>query len=51
MIRMGGTGLRDTAVYKAADSALRKAFLTLHHEGDAASAGLAGDWRPGLPDK
>ena len=47
---MGRTGLRETAVYKVAGSALRRALSTLHHEGDAASTGLAGDWRAGLQD-
>ena len=45
------TGLGETAVYKVAGSALRRAVSILHHEGDAASAGLAGDRGAGLPDK
>ena len=48
---VGGTGLRETAVYKVEGFALRRALSTLHHEGDAASAGLAGDRGAGLPDK
>lgn len=47
----GRDWLRETVVHKVAGSALRGAFSTLHHEGDAASAGLAGDRGAGLPDK
>ena len=47
----GGTGLRDTAVYKAAGSALRRASITLLHEEDTGSADPAGDEGAGLPDK
>ena len=44
-------GPMDTAFYKVAGSVPRRAFSTLHHEGDAVSAGLAGDRGAGLSDK